>query len=127
MEEKIPIYNSLILSVRIYCYLYKPREPDDGMNADFELEQIERRKGYEVEQERPGPDVVAGQFSGVVHHQALFQVSGPELDGHVQHEDDVAEQVHDQPPVGRHALQLGQALPDDRRPQVVQRAPGQHH
>lgn len=97
------------------------------MHADFELDQIERREGDEVEQERPGPHVVAGQLASVVHHQPLLQVTGAELDGHVQQEHDVAERVHGRPPAGRHALQLGQALPDDGRPQVVQRAPGEHH
>lgn len=97
------------------------------MDADLELEQIERCEGDQVEQERPGPDVVAGQLSGVVHHQPLFQVSGAELDAHVQQEYYVAERVRGRPPAGRNALQLGQTLSNDRRPQVVQRAPGQHH
>jgi len=84
--------------------------------ADFELEQIERREGHEVEQERPGTDVVPGQLAGVVHHQSLFQVTGSKLDGHVQQKHDVTERVDSRPPAGRYALQLRQALPDDRRP-----------
>lgn len=112
---------------RSYTYLDEPGETEYGVDADFELEQVERREGDEVEQERPGPHVVAGQLSGVVHHQPLFQISCAELDGHVQQENHVAERVRGQPPAGRHALQLGQTLPDNGRPQVVQRAPGQHH
>lgn len=108
-------------------YLDEPGEPEYGMHADLELDQIEWRECYEIEQERPGPNVMAGQLAGIVHHQALFQVSGAELDGHVQQEYDVAERVHGRPPRGSHALQLGQALPDDGRPQVVQRAARQHH
>lgn len=108
-------------------YLDEPGEPEYGVHADFQLDEVEWRERRQVEQERPGPDVVAGQLPGVVHHQTLFQVTGAELHGHVQQEHDVAERVHGRPPGGRHALQLGQALPDDGRPQVVQRAAGQHH
>jgi len=70
---------------------------------------------------------MTGQLAGVVHHQALFQVTGAELDGHIQQEHNVTECVHGRPPRGSHALQLWQALPDDSRPQVVQRAACQHH
>lgn len=97
------------------------------MYADFELEQIERREGYEVEQERPGSDVVSGQFAGVVHHQSLFEITGSELDGHVQQEHNVTERVYGRPPAGRHTLQFWETLPDDCRPQIVQRTASQHH
>lgn len=108
-------------------YLDKPGKSEYGVHADFELDQVKWREGDEIEQERPRPDVVASQLPGVVHHQALFQVTGAELYGHVQQEHNVTERVHGRPPAGRHALQLRQALPNYRRPQVVQRAAGQHH
>lgn len=41
-------------------YLNKPGEPEYGVHADFQLDEVERRERGQVEQERPGPDVVAG-------------------------------------------------------------------
>lgn len=120
-------YKYIIIN-NIGCnYLDKPGEPEHGIHADYELEEIERREGHEIEDERSGPDVVSGQFLGVENHQPLFQVTGAKLDGHVDEEHNVAERVHGIPPGGRDALQLGQTLPDDGRPKVVHCAHAQQH
>lgn len=54
------------------------------------------------------------------NHQALLEVAGAQLNGHVHDEDKVREAVAAEPEPAGVLLQLREALPHDQRPQVVQ-------
>lgn len=70
---------------------------------------------------------MAGQFFGVVDHEALLEVARAKLHSHVQEEDEVGEAVAAQPDGRRYLLELGHALSDDQRPEIVEDAAREHH
>lgn len=107
--------------------LEEPGETEHRVGAEMHLHQVQRQQRQQIEHEGLGLEVVAGQLSAVVDHQALLQIAGAYLHRHVQEENEIGEAVAGEPGGGRQRLQLRQALTNDQRPEIVENAGRQQH
>ena len=107
--------------------LDEPEAAQHGVESDGQVEKVEREEAKAVDVERRRVHVVLAQFAGVRLQHAFLQIARPEVEGNVQHVDQIAKVVETQPHHQRVAGDLLEGKAVDEHPEVVEEGQRDHH
>ena len=102
--------------------LHEAREPDERVDADEDLDEVERQQRDQVDDEALRVDVVPDELASLVDDEPLLEVPGPHLHADVGEVHEVGDRVQREPRRLVALTDLGERLARDARPQVVEHA-----
>ena len=102
--------------------LQEAQEPDERVDADEDLDEVERQQRDQVDDEALRVDVVPDELASLVDHEPLIEVPGPHLHADVGEVHEVGDRVQREPRRLVALTDLGERLARDARPQVVEHA-----
>lgn len=77
--------------------LNDPKRPQDRVEPDGQIEEVERQQAQAVDVERSRVHVVVAQLRGVRLQHAVLQIPGPEMEQYVDHVQQIAQIVQTEP------------------------------
>lgn len=107
--------------------LHQPEAAQDRVEADGQIEKVQRQQAQAVDVEDRRVHVVGAQLQGVRLEHPILQVAGAEVKEYIDQIQEVGQVVQAEPDRDRAPVDLLEGEAVDYHPEVVQEGHGNHH